>query len=157
MVKEALELLKRKRVIKIIEVSESILGVYYDSYIGREKFVDYTSFLNFCKHFDIYPKLCSRITLHSAFYTMAFIKQREAGDLFSRSSMSITIGGHKTEPQTESQLDFHLFIKALILCAFQAKSFENDKNITSKMIRLIKRMAQSTGARKMINLVSTIK
>ena len=150
LLKEVLDTLESEHVSEVLEFAQDVLKVYYEVYVGTKNYIDYTTFVKFCRDFDIFPSLCNRITLHSAFYTLAFLNNRTTKTTESVISPKPSPGKRsfikkKGKLNPKESLTLNLFVEALALCAFQSKSFDQSPDLTGRMILLMKRIVQSQG------------
>ena len=159
---EMFAILQEKSMSELLTCVQDIIRIYFDTYTEGTGVADYATFIKFCRDFDMFPELCSKMILHSTFYALAFVNSRVIDD--PEPSASIlhsprSSGRKKMERKTKSgakvreYLDLPLFVEALALCAFQSKAFERDSDHIEKVVHLMQKLMQSPGvyiAKKMI-------
>ncbi len=150
LLKEMFGILQSKEMAELLTVVQGIVKVYFDAYTQKMGVADYATFIKFCRDFEVFPDLCSKMVLHSTFYALAFVNSRVIGDS-EPSFHSPKPSPHKLERKTKTgtlvreYLDLPLFVEALALCAFQSKSFEKDDDPALKVIHLMQKITQSPG------------
>jgi hypothetical protein len=105
--------------------------------------MNFTSFLRFCKDFQIFPDIISKAKLLRFFNALAGIYAQTEGPEKEESVMS----EHPRAPeQTEKDvIDQHLFVEALALIAAEINYIRPTPTPVHRICYLIERLNQSTG------------
>ncbi len=129
------ELLKDPEMVGFLSLVHKSMMVYYNFYADSRGLMNFTKFVQFCKHFSIFPDILAKARIKSFFQTLAAIhSQSEAGErrnfLFgsfinekiaqlNSTKKSLTIEKKTSETTDEEVIDQHLFVEGLALCAFE--------------------------------------
>jgi len=163
LLKEMFNILQNKDVAELLGFVQNIIKTYFDKYTGGMGVADYSTFLKFCRDFEVFPELCSKMILHSTFYALAFVNSRIIGEPEidpNNQSENITFTSKcKLERKTNTgikvreYLELPLFVEALALCAFQSKNLENETDNIAKIIRMMQKITQSAGVTKVKKMI----
>jgi len=121
--------------VSFLSLVHKSMMVYYNFYADSRGLMNFDKFVQFCKHFSIFPDILAKARIKSFFQTLAAIhSQSEAGDKrnfivvyfpheileqLNSTKKSLTIEKKSSETTDEEVIDQHLFVEGLALCAFE--------------------------------------
>lgn len=138
-----MEMLKDEDMIEALGIIHKMFTPYFIFYADTHGFMNFTSFLRFCKDFQIFPDIISKAKLLRFFNALAGIYAQTEGPEKEESVMS----EHQRAPeQTEKNvIDQHLFVEALALIAAEINYIRSTPTPVHRICYLIERLNQSTG------------
>lgn len=74
--KEMFQILKDDKLMELLSYVNDIVSIYYDAYTEKTGVMGYETFVKFCRDFNIFPDLCTKLILHNTFYSLAFVNSR---------------------------------------------------------------------------------
>jgi len=142
--------------IELLSLVHKTMLPYFYFYADSLGLMNFESYLNFCRDFEIFPTVLPKSKLFQIFYTLANIfaasapvdAQSSGSQSLSRSSLFNQTGPRACE-QTETELiDQHLFVESLALCALSINFRQYRASGLEKVCHLMERLSQSDGSRK---------
>ena len=136
-----MEMLKDENMIEALGIVHKMFTPYYLYYADTHGFMNFTSFIKFCKDFQIFPDLVSKAKLLRFFFALSGIYAQTEGPEHSES-----ISLDRAPEQTESDvIDQHLFVEALALIAAEVSYIRATPTAVHRICFLIEKLNQSTG------------
>ena len=136
-----MEMLKDENMIEALGIVHKMFTPYYLYYADTHGFMNFTSFIKFCKDFQIFPDLVSKAKLLRFFFALSGIYAQTEGPEHSES-----ISLDRAPEQTESDvIDQHLFVEALALIAAEVSYIRATPTAVYRICFLIEKLNQSTG------------
>ena len=144
-----MEMLKDEDMIEALGIVHKVFSPYYSFYADTHSFMNFTSFIRFCKDFQIFPDILSKAKLLRFFYALAGIyAQTETPERLE----TLSVEHQRAPEQTESDvIDQHLFVEALALIAAEINYIRPTPTPVHRICFLIERLNQSTGPIIVIN------
>lgn len=138
-----MEMLKDDEMIEALGIVHKVFTPYFIFYADTRGFMNFTSFIRFCKDFQIFPDAISKAKLLRFFYALAGIyAQTEAPE----DGQSVASEHAKAPDQTEKDvIDQHLFVEALALIAAEVNYMRPAPTPVYRICYLVERLSQSTG------------
>lgn len=138
-----MEMLKDEDMIEALGIVHKMFTPYFVFYADTHGFMNFTSFIRFCKDFQIFPDVISKSKLLRFFYTLSGIfAQTEVPE----NEESIASEHNRAPEQTEKDvIDQHLFVEALALIAAEVTYIKSTPTPVHRICYLIERLNQSKG------------
>jgi len=150
------ELLKDPEMVGFLSLVHKSMMVYYNFYADSRGLMNFEKFVQFCKHFSIFPDILAKARIKSFFQTLAAIhSQSEAGEKQSpslgmtkksTSQSKLMIDKRASETTDEEVIDQHLFVEGLALCAFEVPYNDPQPPNIAKVCYFLERINQSDGS-----------
>ena len=83
-VRTLMEMLKDEDVISVLTIVHRIILPYYTYYADSKGFMNFASFVKFCRDFSLFPDLVSKPKLMKFFYTLSGIQKQNEQELPDR-------------------------------------------------------------------------
>lgn len=127
-------LLQDAEVLDVLSLSHSAVVYYYNYYSDPRGFLNYSSFMKFCRDFAIFPEMCTKPKLLALFNALAGV---------------FSAGQDKRPGDPEGVMDENLFVEALALVA-QELEVSVASSPVQRIFMLLEKLSQSNGPAKVM-------
>jgi hypothetical protein len=143
---QLMEMLKDAETVQALSLVHRSVVFYYRHYSDTRGFLNFSSFIKFCRDFSVFPDVVPKSRLQRIFFTLAGIHSETEQPEASRSSLS-----SRAPEQTEDDVvDEHLFVEGLALVAAEVRYRQPKSSIVERLCCLMERMSQSSGPQKVL-------